>query len=51
MTGKVVIMDSGFCVLLAVISLNKMGVLSDALIKKTIYWPRYAKAEEIKAHF
>ena len=34
MNGKVVIMDSGFCVLLVVIALKKMGVFSAALIKK-----------------
>ena len=36
-TGKVVILDSGFCVLLAVIALKKMGVFSAALIKKRRY--------------
>ena len=45
MTGKVVIMDSDFCVLLSVIALNKMGVFSDALIKKIRYWQRYVKGE------
>ena len=34
MTGKVVILDSGFCMLLDVIALKKMGVFSAALIKK-----------------
>ena len=38
MNGKVVILDSGFCVLLVVIALKKMGVLSSALIKKRRYW-------------
>ena len=33
MIGKVVILDSGFCVLLAVIALKKMGVFPAALIK------------------
>ena len=51
MNGKVVIMDSFFCVLLSVIVLNKMGVFSSALIKKIRYWPRYVKGEEIKAYF
>ena len=50
-TGKVVILDSGFCELLYVIALKKMGVFSYALIKKRRYWPRYVKVEEIKAHF
>ena len=51
MNVKVVIIDSFFCVLLSVIVLNKMGVLSAALIKKRRYWPQYVKGEEIKAHF
>ena len=36
-TGKVVILDSGFCVLLAIIELQKRGVFSSALIKKRKY--------------
>ena len=44
-------MNSGFCVLLSVTELKKMGVFSAALIKKRRYWPRYVKGEEIKAHF
>ena len=51
MNGKVVILDSGCCVILAVIVLEKMGVLSAALIKKRRYCPRYMKGEEIKANF
>ena len=51
MTGKVVIPDSGFCVLLAVLVLKKMAVFSAALTKKIRYWPRYVKGEEINTHF
>ena len=51
MTVKVVILDSGFCVLLYVIALKKMGVFSAALNKKRRYWPRYVKGEVIKSHF
>ena len=50
-TGNVVILDSDFFLLLAVIALKKMGVLSAVLINKRRYWPRYVKGEEIKAHF
>ena len=50
MTRKFVILDSGFCVLLALIALKKIEGLSAALIKKRRYWPRYVKGEEIKAH-
>ena len=51
MTGKFLILDSCFCVIIYVIALNKMGVFSAALIKKRRYWPRYVKGKEIKAHF
>ena len=34
-TGKVVILDSGFCVLAAIISLKQFGVFASAMIKKT----------------
>ena len=50
-TGKVVILDSGFCVLKAIIALKKKGVYASALIKKRRYWPRYIKGDAIKAHF
>ena len=51
MTGKVVILERGFCVLPSVISLKKMGVLSAVLIRKRRYWKQYVKEEEIKLHF
>ena len=47
---KFVILHSGFCVVLAVIVLKKMGVFSSALITKRRYLPRYVKGEEIKEH-
>ena len=47
-TGKVVVLDSGFCVLKGVIELKKRGVFAAALIKKRRYWPKYVPGEEIK---
>ena len=49
--GKVVILDSGFCVLEALIELKKVGVFAGALIKKRRYWPKHVKGEMIDAHF
>ena len=46
-TGKVVILDSGFCVLRAIIELRKKGVFASALIKKRKYWPKYVPGEAI----
>jgi hypothetical protein len=50
-TGKVVILDSGFCVLKALIELGKKGVFASALIKKRRYWPKHVAGEEIKNRF
>lgn len=50
-TGKVVILDSGFCVLQGIIELAKHGVFASALIKKRRFWPKFIPGDEIKAHF
>ena len=50
-TGKVVVLDSGFCMLKGVIELKKRGVFPAALIKKRRYWPKYVPGEDIKTHF
>ena len=49
--GMVVILDSGFCVLRAIIELKKRGVFASALIKKRKYWPKYIHGNSIDAHF
>ena len=38
-TAKVVILDSGFCVLKALIALRENGVFASSVIKKRRYWP------------
>ena len=50
-TGKIVVLDSGFCVLKSIIELKKKGVFSAALIKKRRYWPKYIDGDGIKSHF
>ena len=50
-SGRVVILDSGFCVLKAIVELRKRGVYSSALIKKQCYWPAHIPGDEIKKHF
>ena len=50
-TGKVVILDSGFCVLRGIIELKKKGVFGAALIKKRRYWPKHIPGDAVKAHF
>ena len=49
--GFMVILNSGFCVLKAIIELHKKGVFASALIKKQHYWLKYIHGEEIKEHF
>ena len=45
---KVVVLDSGFCVLQGIIELRKRGVFAAAVIKKRRYWPKHIKGDEIK---
>jgi hypothetical protein len=40
-TAKVVVLDSGFCVLQGIVELKKRGVFAAALIKKCRYWPKW----------
>ena len=47
----VVILDSGFCVLRAIIELKKRGVFASALIKKRRFWPKYIDGDAIDLHF
>ena len=49
--GKVIVLDSGFCVLEGLIALKKIGVYAGALIKKRRYWPKFVPGDEIDAHF
>ena len=50
-TGRAVVLDSGFCVLRAIIELKKVGVFSAALIKKRRYWPANIDGDAVKEHF
>jgi len=50
-TGKVVVLDSGFCVAKALTELAKKGVFATALIKKRRYWPKNVDGDMIRAHF
>ena len=47
-TGKIVVLDSGFCVLNSIISLKKFGVFASALVKKRRYWPTNVNGDLIK---
>ena len=38
-TGKIAVVDSGFCVLSALIALKNVGIYVAAVIKKRRYWP------------
>ena len=42
-SGKLVVLDSGFCVLQGLVELKKLGVFAHALIKKRRYWPKHVK--------
>ena len=47
-TGKLVVLDSGFCVLKALVELKKQGVFASAVIKKRRYWPKYCAGGAIQ---
>ena len=42
-------LDTGFCVLLAIIKLKMKGVFAAVVIKKWRYWPKYIEGNETKS--
>ena len=50
-TGKVVVLDSGFCVIQVLVDIKNKGVCRAAIIKKRRYQLRCIDGEKIKAHF
>jgi hypothetical protein len=50
-TAKYVVLDSGFCVLKALIELRKVGVFAGALIKKRRYWPALVAGDAMDDYF
>eukprot|EP00594_Rhizosolenia_setigera_P000610 CAMPEP_0178944722 /NCGR_PEP_ID=MMETSP0789-20121207/3318_1 /TAXON_ID=3005 /ORGANISM="Rhizosolenia setigera, Strain CCMP 1694" /LENGTH=700 /DNA_ID=CAMNT_0020624495 /DNA_START=47 /DNA_END=2146 /DNA_ORIENTATION=- len=46
-SGRVVVLDSGFCVLQGIVELYKKGVFAAAYIKKRRFWPKYVKGDDI----
>ena len=50
-TGKVFVLDSGFCVLDALVQLKQCGIFTHALIKKRRYWLKYIPGDSIIQEF
>lgn len=51
-TGKVVCMDSGFCVTAGILALHQVGVYGQALIKKRgRYWPKHVPGVQMEMEF
>lgn len=48
-SNRIVIMDSAFCQLKALISLQKHGVYATVVIKKRRYWPKYIDGDAMDA--
>jgi hypothetical protein len=44
------VLDSGFCVVEALIALHALGVFAGALIKKRRFWSRHIAGDAIDAH-
>ena len=49
-TGKVVSMDSGFCVTAGILHLHDHGVYGQSLIKKRKYWPKGVPGDQIDTY-
>ena len=49
-TGKVVIMDSGFCILEGLVLMVENDVLGSAFVNKWRYWPKGVPVEDILWH-
>ena len=50
-SGKVIILDSGFCILKGIIELMKREIYAGAFIKKRrYYWPKFIKGDAMDAH-
>ena len=51
-TGKVVTMDSGFCVAAGILALHQMGVYGQALIKKWgKHWPKHVPRIQMEMEY
>jgi len=50
-TGRYIVLDSGFCVLKAIVALYRKGLYAGALIKKRRYWPTLVPGEAMDARF
>ena len=50
-TGKIVSMDSGFCVTAGILHLHELGVYGQALVKKRKYWPKDVPSDQIDRYF
>ena len=51
-TGKVVCMDSGFCIATGIIALHKRHVYGQSLIKKQgKYWPKHVPGSALELEF
>lgn len=50
-TGRYVVLDSGFCVLMAIVGLFQKGLYAGALIKKRKYWPKYVPGQAMENWF
>jgi hypothetical protein len=49
-SGRVVIMDSGICVLKGLVKLASVGVYASAVINERRYWPKFIDGAAIDSH-
>ena len=48
-SGRYVVLDSGFCVLKAIVAFYEKGIYAGALIKKHRFWPALVPGDAIDA--
>lgn len=49
-SGKIVVLDSGFSVMKALVALKKVGVFAHAVAKKRRFWPKCVPGDKIEKH-
>jgi hypothetical protein len=50
-SGRYVVLDSGFCLLKAIVALHEKGMYAGTLIKKRHFWPSLVPGDAIDARF
>ena len=50
-SSRVIILNSGFCILIGIVEMSKVGLFASVLNKRKRYWPKNIKGKSTKANF